>query len=161
MHFGFPWWQYLSVQILGSIYKFSILTWWVRNILSAILILCNRLENSKITSYFELFWTKYFHFDWQNVSTYFCTLVRTRPNWQIIHKSTEYILTLQKHVPKELNLQVVKNSEYWTQPCQIKVTKLKPVVLHFRRELYKNSLQHTYGQIIPWQRSACLAPRGI
>ena len=56
-------------------------------LLSAILVLCNRVESSKITSYFELFWTKYFHFGWQNVSTYFSGFVKT--DWQIIHKFTE------------------------------------------------------------------------
>ena len=44
----------------------------------------NRVESSKITSYLELFWTKY----WQNVSTYFSRFVKT--DWQIIHKFTEY-----------------------------------------------------------------------
>ena len=48
----------------------------------------NRVESSKITSYLELFWTKYFHFGWQNVSTYFSMFVKT--DWQIFHKFTEY-----------------------------------------------------------------------
>ena len=58
------------------------------SLLFAILVLCNRVESSKITSYFKLFWTKYFHFGWHNVSTYFRRFVKT--DWQIIHKFTVY-----------------------------------------------------------------------
>ena len=54
----------------------------------AFLVLGNRIESSKITSYLELFRTKYFHFGWQNISTYFSRFVKT--DWQIIHKFPEY-----------------------------------------------------------------------
>ena len=59
-----------------------------KNLLCAIPVLDNRVKSSKITSYLELFWTKYFHFGWQNVSTYFSTFVKT--DWQMIHKLSEY-----------------------------------------------------------------------
>ena len=44
---------------------------------------------SKIAHYLELFWTKYFHFGWQNVSTYFSRFVKN--DWQIIQKFIEYL----------------------------------------------------------------------
>ena len=53
----------------------------------AFLVLGNCVE-SKITSYLELFWTKYFHFGWQNISPYFSRFVKT--DRQSIHKFTEY-----------------------------------------------------------------------
>ena len=59
----------------------------------AFLVLGNRVESSKITSYLELFWTKYFHFGWPNVSTYFSRFVKT--DWQIIHKFTDNPLDTQ------------------------------------------------------------------
>ena len=49
-------------------------------LLSVIFVLCNRVQSSKITSYFELFWTKYFNFGWQNVSTFFSPFFKT--DWQ-------------------------------------------------------------------------------
>ena len=61
---------------------------YVLSLLSAILELCNRVESSKITSYFELFWIEYSRFGWQNVLTYFSTFVKT--DRQIIYKFTEY-----------------------------------------------------------------------
>ena len=68
-------------------------------LLSDIIVLCgNCVESSKIASYFELRWTKYFHFSWRDISTYFSTFVKT--DWHIIHKIC-WILILQKHVPKE------------------------------------------------------------
>ena len=60
----------------------------VLSLLSVIFVLCNRGQSSKITSYFELFWTKYFQFGWQNVSTYFSTFFKT--DWQIFCIYTEY-----------------------------------------------------------------------
>ena len=60
----------------------------VLSLLSVIFVLCNRVQSSKITSYFELFWTKYFQFGWQNVSTYFSTFFKT--DWQIFCIFTEY-----------------------------------------------------------------------
>ena len=48
---------------------------YILSLLSAILVLWNCVKSSKISSYFELFWIKYFHFGWQNVSNifqYFC-----------------------------------------------------------------------------------------
>ena len=69
-----------NFYVMGKKYMLSLL--------STILVLCNRVESRKITSYFELFWTKYFHLSWQNVSTYFNRFVKT--DWQIIHKFTKY-----------------------------------------------------------------------
>ena len=60
----------------------------VLSLLSVIFVLCNRVQSSKITSYFQLFWTKYFQFGWQNVSTYFSTFFKT--DWQIFCIFTEY-----------------------------------------------------------------------
>ena len=69
-----------NFYVMGKKYMLSLLP--------SILVLCTCLESSKITSYFELFWTKYFHFGWQNVSSYFSRVVNT--DWQIIHIFTEY-----------------------------------------------------------------------
>ena len=60
----------------------------VLSLLSGIFVLCNRVQSSKITSYFELFWTKYFHFGWQNVSPFFSPFFKT--DWQFFHIFTEY-----------------------------------------------------------------------
>ena len=57
----------LNFNMMGKKYMLSLLC--------AILVLGNRVKSSKITSYF--------HFGWQNVSTYFSTFVKT--DWQIIH----------------------------------------------------------------------------
>ena len=69
-----------------------------KNMLSlqcAFLALGNRVESSKIRSYLELFWTKYFHFGWQNASTYFSRFVKT--DWQIIHKFTDIKITEKRN----------------------------------------------------------------
>ena len=60
----------------------------VLSLLSVIFVLCNRVQSSKITSYFELFWKKCFQFGWQNVATYFSTFFKT--DWQIFCIFTEY-----------------------------------------------------------------------
>ena len=50
-----------------------------------------------------------------------------------------WIFTLQKHVPKELSLQMMKNSKY--SNSNLPNWKLrKPEVLHFRRELCQNTV---------------------
>ena len=59
----------------------------VLSLLSVIFVLCNRVQSSKITGYYELFW-KYFQFGWQNVSTYFSTFFKT--DWQMFCIFTEY-----------------------------------------------------------------------
>ena len=69
-----------NVYVMGKKYMMYLLC--------AILVLDNCVESSKIASYFELFWTKYFHFGWQNVSTYFSTFIKT--DWHIIYKFAEY-----------------------------------------------------------------------
>ena len=82
----------ISDEFLASVQTISIFTWLVKKYMlslqSAFLVLGNRVESSKITSYLELFWTKYFHIGWQNVSTYLSRFVKT--DWQIIHQLTEY-----------------------------------------------------------------------
>ena len=60
----------------------------VLSLLSVIFVLCNPVQSSKTTSYFELFWTKYFQSGLQNVSTYFSTFFKT--DWQIFHILAEY-----------------------------------------------------------------------
>ena len=70
-----------NLYVMGKKYMLSLL--------SVILVLCNRVESSKITSYFEQFWTKYFHFGWQNVSLYFSSFVKT--DWHVIPIFTEYL----------------------------------------------------------------------
>ena len=82
---------------------------YILSLLCATLVLGNRVKSSKITSYFELFWTKHFPFDWQNVSTLFQYVCQ---DWLTDYPKIYWALTLQKHVPKELSLQMMKNSEY-------------------------------------------------
>ena len=87
---SWPPFKWVNFYVMGKKYMLSLQC--------AFRVLGNRVESSKITSYLELFWTKYFHFGWQNVSTYFSTFVKS--DWHIIHKFY-WILTLTKHLPKE------------------------------------------------------------
>ena len=130
----------------------SISTWWVRKRLYVIFIvrnfvLCNRFKSSKTTKYFELFWAKYFHFSLQNVSTYFSTF----------YLHIYWILTLEKHVPKELSLQMMEKSEY-SNSNLLNLKLRKPEVVHFRRQSCDSTAHCSTGYklqaIITWQRCA-------
>ena len=76
-------------------------------------------------------------------------------DWLTDHSQIYRILTLQKHVPKELSLQMIKNQEYSNSNLPNQELQ-KPEVLHFRRQLCKKdrSLPYRYGPIIPPPRCA-------
>ena len=90
-----------NTYVMGKKYMLSLL--------SSIIVLCNRHRSSKITSYFEMFWTEYFRLGWQNISTYFRTFSR------LIDQLLIYFLgnnIRETFVANKLSLLMMTNSKY-------------------------------------------------
>ena len=89
------------------------------SLLSAILVLWNRVKSSKITSYFVVSSCSEQNIcilvdEFFNIFQYFWQ------DWLTDYSHIYWISTLQKHVQKELSLQMMKNSEYSNSTYLIK-----------------------------------------
>ena len=105
-----------------------------RNVLSlwsVIFVLCDRVQSSKITSYFELFWTKYF--------TYLLN-INIMETWTEGNKSSYY----EEFRIFKFKLALLKSTKTGSSSFSARV-------------MYKDrALADRYGQIIPWQRTNCI-----